>query len=98
MPFLSPHPPIRLQLVGKVNSLVIDSQLLAVILDDENPNGARSTAEGLLDAVVQAALIDHLETLLDLAGFGHGHQPSIVTDVDEAVLLEDGAEERVEHD
>jgi len=90
--------PICLQLVGKVHRLVVDGQLLSVVRDDEDADGARATAEGLLEAVPEATLVNHLETLLDLTGLGHGHETPVIADVNKAVLLEDGAKERVEHD
>lgn len=44
------------------------------------------------------SLVNNLQTLLDLAGLGHGNKLSVITDVDETVLLEDGSEKGVEHD
>jgi hypothetical protein len=43
------------------------------------------------------ALVDNLETLLDLAGLGHGDELAIVANVDEAILLKDRAEQGVEN-
>lgn len=44
------------------------------------------------------SLVNNLQTLLDLAGLGHGNKLSVITDVDETVLLEDGSEKGVEND
>lgn len=38
----------RLQLVGKMDDLVVDSQLLAVVGDDQDADGSGSMAKGLL--------------------------------------------------
>lgn len=39
---------MRLQLVSKVDDLVVDSQLLAVVRDDQDADRAGSVAESLL--------------------------------------------------
>jgi len=84
--------------VGQVDDLEVNCQLLSLVGDDQDPDGAGSLSESLLQLVVQVALINDLESLLDLARLGHGDELAIVTDVDEPVLLEDGSEERVEDD
>lgn len=84
--------------MGQVRDLVVNSKLLTLVLDDENADVARATGEGLLELGPEVALVDDLETLLDLASFGHGDELAVVTDVDEAVLLEDRSEEGVGDD
>jgi len=81
-----------------MGNLVVNRELLAVVRDDQNPHGTRSTAIGLLETTPQVALVNNLQSLLDLTSLGHGNQLAVVTDVNEPVLLEDGAQERVEHD
>jgi len=82
--------------VGKVHDLVVDSKLLTVVRDDEHTDGAGTAAKGLLETRPEVALVNDLETLLDLTSLGHGNELTIITDVDETVLLEDGAEQAVE--
>lgn len=89
------HTP-HLELVGEMHGLVVDCKFLALVGDDQHSHGARTLAVRLAELVEEVALVDDLETLLDLTGLGHGDELAIVTDVDETVLLEDGAEERVE--
>lgn len=43
-------------------------------------------------------LVNNLQALLDLASLGHGNKLSVITDVNETVLLEDRSEEGVEDD
>lgn len=43
-------------------------------------------------------LVNNLQTLLDLTSLSHGNELSVITDVDQAVLLEDGSEKGVEND
>lgn len=88
----------RLQLVRKMDDLVVDGQLLAVVRDDQDTDGSGSMAESLLQAAPEVSLVNNLQTLLDLTGLGHGNKSSVITDVDEAVLLEDRSKERVEND
>jgi len=87
-----------LQLVCQMGNLVVDSELLSVVGDDENADGSGTTSESLLELREEVSLVNDLETLLDLSGLGHGNELTIVTDVDETVLLEDWAEEGVEND
>lgn len=87
---------LRLKLVGEVDDLVVDSELLAAIRNDKHTNGARATAESLLETRPEVTLVNDAETLLDLTSLGHGDELAVIADVDETVLLEDGAKERVE--
>ena len=80
----------------KVNNLVINRQLLAVVADDEDADAARAATERLLETAPKVSLVDDAKTLLDLTSLRHGDELAIVTEVDQAVLLEHGAEERVE--
>lgn len=74
-----------------MDDLVVDDELTATVVDDEGANGATAVREGLGDALVQAALGDDLEALLDITGLGHGNETVVITDVQDAVGLEDGA-------
>jgi len=83
--------------VRQVNNLVVNSQFLSVVRDDQDANRSGTVAESLLQLAPEMALINNLETLLDLTSLGHGDEFAIVADVDEAVLLEDRAEQGVEN-
>lgn len=80
-----------------MDNLVVDSQLLTVVRDDQDANGTGSVAESLLQAAPEVSLVNNLQALLDLASLGHGNELSVIADVDEAVLLEDGSEKGVEN-
>lgn len=84
--------------MGQVNDLVVNSQLLSVIRDNQDPDGTRALSESLPQLVPEVALVNDLQSLLDLTRLGHGDELSIVTDVNEPVLLEDRAQEGVEND
>lgn len=83
---------------GAVDDLVVDNELTATVVDDKGTDGATAIGEGLGDALVEATLGDDLETLLDITGLGHGDEAVVVTDVQDAVGLEDGAEHGLHND
>jgi len=82
--------------VGQVDDLVVNSQLLSLVVKDQNPDGTRALAERLPDLVVEVALVNDLQSLFDLTILGHGDELAVVTDVDEPVLLEDRSQKGVE--
>jgi len=86
----------HLKLVGQVDDLVVNSQLLSLVSKDQNPDGTRALPERLPDLVVEVALVNDLQSLLDLTILGHGDELAVVTDVDEPVLLEDRSQKGVE--
>jgi len=79
-----------------VDDLVVNSQLLSVVSKDQNPDGTRALAERLPKLVEKVALVNDLQSLLDLTRLGHGDELAVVTDVDEPVLLEDRSQKGVE--
>lgn len=83
---------------GAVDDLVVDDELTATVVDDKGTDGATAIGEGLGDALVEATLGDNLETLLDITGLGHGDETVVITDVQDAVGLEDGAEHGLHND
>jgi len=87
-----------LQLVCQMGNLVVDGELLSVVGNDEDTDGSGTTSESLLELAEELSLVNDLETLLDLSGLGHGNELTVITDVDETVLLEDWAKEGVEDD
>jgi len=53
-------------------------------------------AESLLQAAPEVSLVNNLQALFDLTSLCHGNQSPVITDVNEAVLLEDRSEKGVE--
>lgn len=72
-----------------VDDLVVDSKLTAVIVNDEHADAATAVVERLLKALEQVALVQDGQTLLDITSLGHGNDGTVITDVEDAVLLED---------
>jgi len=79
-----------------VNDLVVNSQLLSVVGNNQDPNGTRALSEGLPQLIPEIALVNDLQSLLDFTRLGHGDELSVITDVNEPVLLEYWAQEGVE--
>lgn len=75
-----------------MDDLVVDDELTATVVDDKGTDRATAVREGIADALEQVALSDDRETLLDITALGHGDETVVVTDVQDAVGLEDGAE------
>jgi len=88
----------HLKLVGQVDDLVVNSQLLSVVGNNQDPDGTRALSESLPQLIPEVALVNDLQSLLDLTRLGHSDELSVVTDVNEPVLLEDWAQEGVEND
>lgn len=75
-----------------MDDLVVDDELAATVVDDEGTDGTTAVSEGIADALEEVALGDDGETLLDIARLGHGDETVVITEVQDAVGLEDGAE------
>lgn len=71
---------------------IVNSQLTAVIVDNEHTNTATSTVICIGQAAKQAALIEDAKALLNVASLSHGNDTAVIADVQDAVLLENGAE------
>ena len=80
-----------------VDDLVVDGKLMTLIIDDENADAATAMVKSLGEALKELALVEDWEALLDVAGLGHGDDAAVIADVQNAVLLEDGAK-HVLHD
>jgi len=81
-----------------VDDLVVDSHLLTIISDNEDADTATSVVKGLGEAGEKAALVEDGKTLLDITRLGHGDNTAVLTDVKNAVLLEDRAEHVLDDD
>ena len=74
-----------------MDDLHVDSELLAVVVEDEDAEAATARLEGTRKAAMEVGLVNDLETLLDVASLGHGNDVAVL-EVKDAVLLEDRAE------
>jgi len=72
-----------------VNDLVVNSELISTIVDDEDANAATTVIERLGEAVEQVALVNDREALLDITSLSHGNDTAVITDVEDTILLED---------
>ena len=75
-----------------MNDLHVDDQLAATIVDNQDSNTPSAIAKRSLNASEQATLVNDWQALLDISSLSHGHNLAIVTNVQDAVLLKDGAE------
>lgn len=87
---------IRLQ-TGAVDDLDVDGELTASIIEDKDADGATAGLEGVVEAGPEVGLVNDGQALLDVAGLGHGSDVTI-GEVEDAVLLEDGAEHGLDND
>lgn len=87
---------IRLQ-TGAVDDLDVDGELAASIVEDKDADGATAGLKGVVEAGPEVGLVNDGQALLDVAGLGHGSDVTI-GEVEDAVLLEDGAEHGLDND
>lgn len=83
---------------GTVDDLVVDSHLHTIILNDEDAYTASAVVEGLAEAGVETALVKDGKTLLDITRLGHGDNATVLTDVENTVLLEDRTKHVLDND
>lgn len=81
-----------------VDNLVVNSQLTALVVDDENPDAATAIVEAVVETGEQAALVEDRQALLNITGLGHGNDAAVIADVKDTVLLEDRAEHVLDND
>lgn len=81
-----------------MDDLVVNSQFASSIVDDQHPNTTSTIGKGIVESGPQPALIDNRKTLLDITSLGHGDDTSVITDVENTVLLEDGTEHALHDD
>lgn len=74
-----------------MDDLHVDSELTATVVEDEDTEAATAGLESTVEAGVEVGLVNDGETLLDIAGLGHGDDEAILH-VEDTVLLEDRAE------
>jgi hypothetical protein len=81
-----------------VDHLVVDDELATAVVDDESTHAAATLLKGLTDATEEVALRDDGETLLDVAGLGHGDDLTVIAEVEDAVGLVDRAQHGLDDD
>jgi hypothetical protein len=75
-----------------MDDLEVDTEFTTLISDDEEADATAAIVECLRETLEQLALVDDGEALLDITSLSHGDDTAVITDVEDAVLLEDGAE------
>lgn len=71
-----------------MNDLVVNSQLTAAIVDDEDTDASAAIGKGFVQSSPQSTLVNNGKTLLDITSLGHGNNAAVVTAVEDTVLLE----------
>ena len=72
-----------------MDDLVVDSHLHAIVVDDKDADAATAVVKGLGQTAKQTTLVKDGKTLLDITSLGHGDDTTVLTDVENTVLLED---------
>ena len=80
-----------------MNDLHVDSELLAVVVEDKDTDRATARLESVLQTRVEVGLVNDGQARLDVAGLGHGGDDTL-GHVKDTVLLEDGAEHGLDDD
>lgn len=80
-----------------VDDLHVDSELLTVVVEDEDTDGTTAGLESVLQTRVEVGLVNDGQAGLDVAGLGHGSDDTL-GHVKDAVLLEDRAEHGLDDD
>ena len=81
-----------------MDDLVVHGELTPSIIDDQYTNTATAVGEGVIESRPQSTLINDWKTLLHIASLGHGNNTAVVANVENAVLLENGAEHVLDDD
>ena len=75
-----------------MDDLVVNSHLKTLVSDNKDTDASTTVVEGLGETGEKAALVKDGKALLDITRLGHGDNTAVLTDVKNAVLLEDRAE------
>lgn len=81
-----------------MDDLVVDSHLHTIVVDDEDTDAASAVVEGLCETGHEGALVEDGKALLDITRLGHGDDATILTDVENTVLLEDRTKHVLDND
>lgn len=83
---------------GSMDDLEVDSELNTIVVDDKDADAATAVIKSLGETLEKTALVKDGKTLLDITSLGHGDNATILTDIEDTVLLEDGSEHVLDHD
>ena len=81
-----------------MDDLVIDGKLATFITDDKNSDATTSIVEVLGETGEEAALVQNGKALLNITCLGHGDDATVITDVQDTVLLENRTEHVLDND
>jgi hypothetical protein len=81
-----------------VNNLVVDSHLQTLVVDDKDADGATAVVERLGKAGDETTLVQDGKALLNIARLGHSDNATVLTDVENTVLLEDRTKHVLDND
>jgi len=81
-----------------VNNFVVHNEFTAVIAENKHADAATAIVEGIANAVGKAALIKNWKVLLDVSSLGHSNDVTLITDVEDTILLEDRAKHVLNND
>lgn len=74
-----------------MDDFVVDDEFSATVIDDERTHAATSIIEGLGDLIIKTALVNDWQALLDITSLGHADDGTVISEIEDSVLLEDGS-------
>lgn len=80
-----------------MNDLHIHHDLPPTVIDDQDSHTASTLSKCTLNPSEQSSLINHRQSLLDIARLRHRNNQSILPDVQDAVLLEHRSQHRLDN-
>ena len=80
-----------------MDDLEVDSELATAVANDEHANAATAGLKSRLETVPEVRLLENGQVLLDVTSLGHGDDGAVL-DVQDTVLLEDGAPHGLDDD
>ena len=81
-----------------MDDLVVDSHLETIIVDDKDADATAAIVERLGETGGETTLVEDGEALLDITRLGHGDDATILTDIENTVLLEDRTKHVLDND
>ena len=81
-----------------MDDLVVNDELSATIVDDKGSHASAAISKSSANLGVQTTLVDDWEALLDITTLGHADNSTILTEIENSVLLEDRAKHALNDD
>lgn len=81
-----------------MNHFVVNSKFTSPIIDHHDSHATSAIGKRFVETRPEATLVDDRQALLNVAGFGHGHNSAILSHVKHTVGLEDGAQHVLDYD